>query len=49
MNTQSPTTLNLPPLLLAEVQKVVVINTCSVVRKSLCNEDQFSDEEADNR
>jgi hypothetical protein len=48
MLNQSPTTLNLPPLLLSEVQTVVVLNSCSVVRKFLSDKDHLTVEEADN-
>ena len=48
MLNQSPTTLNLPPLLLSEVQRVVILNNCSVVRKFLNHEDHLTNEDADN-
>jgi hypothetical protein len=48
MLNQSPTTLILPPFLLSEVQKVVVLNSCSVVGKFLTDEDHLIDEETDN-
>ena len=46
MLNQSLTTLNLLALLLSQVQEVVVLSTCSSVRKFLSNEVHLSDEEA---
>ena len=48
MLNQSLTTLNLPPRLMSQVQKVAVLNTCSIARKSLNVEAHLSDAEADN-
>jgi hypothetical protein len=45
---QSLTTLNSPPPLLSQVQKVTVLNTCSIVKKFLNDKVQLHDEEADN-
>ena len=48
MLNQSLTNLNIPPRLLSQVQKVAVLNTCTVVRKFLSDEVQLPDAEADN-
>jgi hypothetical protein len=48
MLNQSLANLNLPPRLLSQVQQVVVLNTCSIVRKFLNDEIHLSDEEAGN-
>jgi hypothetical protein len=48
MLNQSITTLNVPPHLLSQVQKMVILNTCSIVRKFPSDEVHLSDEEADN-
>ena len=47
MLSQRFATLILPPRLLYEVQKVVVLNPCSMVRKFLNDEVYLPDEEAD--
>jgi hypothetical protein len=47
MFNQSLTTLNLPSSLPPQIQTVVVLNTCSIVRK-LNDKVTSSDEEADN-
>jgi Na+/H+-translocating membrane pyrophosphatase len=47
MLNQSLTNINLPPHILSQVQKVVMLNTCSIVRKFLNDEVHLSDEEAD--
>jgi len=51
----NPNTLNLsltnfcvPPRLPSQVQKKVVLNICSIVRKFLSDEVHLSDEEGDN-
>ena len=48
MHNQSLTTLNLPPRLLSQVQKMVVLNTSSIARKFLNGEAHLSDAEAEN-
>jgi len=48
VTNQGFTTPNLPPRLLPQVQKVVVLNSCSFVRKFLIDEVHLSDKEADN-
>ena len=48
MLNQSVAALNLPSCLLSQVMKVVVLNTCSIVRKFVGHELHLSDEEADN-
>ena len=48
MLNQSLTTLNLPPRLLFQVQKVAVLNTCYIAKKFLDVEAHLSDAEADN-
>jgi hypothetical protein len=48
MLNQSLTNLNIPPRLLSQVQKVAVLNTCTIVRKFLSDEVQLPDAEADN-
>jgi len=45
---QSLTTLNLPPRLLSQVQKMDVLNTSSIARKFLNVEVRLSDAEAAN-
>jgi hypothetical protein len=45
---QSLTTFNLPPRLLSQVQKMVVLNTSSIARKFLSVEVRLSDAEAEN-
>jgi hypothetical protein len=41
-----PTNPNLPPRLLSQVQKVVILNTCSIVRKFHNDEVHLPDKEA---
>jgi hypothetical protein len=48
MLNQSISALNFPSGILSQVSKVVVLNTCSIVRKFLAYEVHLSDEEADN-
>ena len=43
----SLTVLNVPPHLPSQVQKMVVLNICSIVRKFHSNEVHLSDEERD--
>ena len=48
MLNQSLTTLNVPPRLLFQFQKLVIINTCSIMRKFVSDEVSLPDDEADN-
>jgi len=41
MIKQGLTKLNLPPHLLSQIEKVVMLSTCSIVRKLLKDEDSY--------
>jgi hypothetical protein len=48
MFNKSHTNLNLQPCLLSQVQRVVLLNTCSIIRKFLNDEFHLLEEEAEN-
>jgi hypothetical protein len=48
MLNQSHTTLNLQQFLLSQIKEVVLLSTCSIIRKFLNEEVHSSDEETDN-